>query len=228
MKSKLFLLALVLLLPVPAAADDVGTLVGAAVRSRPTYDGSDRQTTDLVPVLRYYGPTLFARTTQGFLEGGARTTLGSGVYAGVQLGYEVGPRDGDPGASAGAHFEWDTRIGPAPIFTLVRFRQHLDSDRGRHLDARVSAGVYDGGGVLLLVFGQATFASEKHLQEYYGVSDSGLLYTSLGLLGSYDLTRHWLLVFGVEARRLGSAAAGSAFVQDRTNYYANGGIAYRF
>ena len=55
MKSKLFLLALVLILPVPAAADDIGTLVGAAVRTRPTYDGSDRQTTDLIPHYRGLG-----------------------------------------------------------------------------------------------------------------------------------------------------------------------------
>jgi outer membrane scaffolding protein for murein synthesis (MipA/OmpV family) len=228
MKNKLFLLALALSLPIPAGADDIGTLLGAAVRTRPQYDGSDRQTTDLIPVIRYYGPVLFARTTQGFLEGGARKELGKGVYAGAQIGYEVGPRDGDPGASAGAHLEWDTNIGPAPVFFLARYRAHLDSDRGQHVDARVSAGVYDRGGMLLVLFGQATFASEKHLQEYYGVADSGLLYSSFGLLGSYDLTRQWLLVFGAEARRLGSAADGSAFVQDRTNYYANAGITYRF
>jgi hypothetical protein len=87
------LLWLPLLVPLAALAQiapEDYTLIGAAVRSRPAYDGSDAQRTDLIPVLRYYGKPWFARTTQGILEGGARWALTPGVDAGVQLAYEEG------------------------------------------------------------------------------------------------------------------------------------------
>src|SRR5215510_5490874 len=98
MRALLFVLAL---LPCAAFADDDYTLIGLGVRTRPEFDGSNSRTVDVVPYLRYYGKTLFVRTTQGILEGGARMNIGQEFYAGVQLAYEAGPRDGDPGASLG-------------------------------------------------------------------------------------------------------------------------------
>ncbi len=65
-------------------------LVGAGLRARPAYDGSDSQRGELIPVLRYYGRPWFARTTQGVLEGGARVELAPGLNLGVQLAYEGG------------------------------------------------------------------------------------------------------------------------------------------
>jgi outer membrane scaffolding protein for murein synthesis (MipA/OmpV family) len=87
-----------LLVPLAALAQiapEDYTLIGAAVRSRPAYDGSDAQRTDLIPVLRYYGKPWFARTTQGILEGGARWALTPGVDAGVQLAYEEGRKSSE-------------------------------------------------------------------------------------------------------------------------------------
>jgi outer membrane scaffolding protein for murein synthesis (MipA/OmpV family) len=204
------------------------TLLGAGLRYRPHYDGSDRQTTDMVPVLSYSRGPLFARTTYGVLEGGARFAMAGGLSAGVQLAHEAGPRDGDPGASVGAHLEWNTKAGPAPVNALARLRSHLDSERGVQLDARLTVGIFESGGLRAGLFGQATWGSEKHLLAYYGVRDSGLLYTSVGLLGSYDLGRRWLAVASAELRRLADNPASSAFVQDRTNSYVSAGIAYRF
>ncbi len=66
------------------------TLLGAGVRTRPAYDGSASQVTDLIPVVRYYGKPLFARTTQGILEGGARTEVAPGLALGAQLANEAG------------------------------------------------------------------------------------------------------------------------------------------
>ena len=217
---------LMVLIPLGVQAEEI--LLGAGARNRPVFDGSADQTTDLIPVLRYYGRPWFARTTQGVLEGGARFALKPGLDGGVQLAYEQGPRDGDPGASLGLHMELDTKIGPAPLNLLARTRTQLDSDRGSQADLRATLGIYGGGGLQAGVFGQASWASEKHMQEYYGVSDAGLLFTSLGLLGSYDLSRHWVAVASAELRRLGSAPARSAFVQDRTGHYVSAGLAYRF
>ena len=215
-----------MLVSLPALAEEI--LLGAGVRNRPVFDGSGDQTTDLIPVLRYYGTPWFARTTQGILEGGARFALKQGLDAGVQLAYEPGPRDGDPGASLGLHLELDTKIGPAPLNLLARTRTHLDSDRGTQADLRATLGIYGGGGLQAGVFGQATWASEKHMQAYYGVGDAGLLFTSVGLLASYDLARHWVAVASAELRRLASEPSRSGFVQDRTNRYLSAGLAYRF
>src|SRR5258706_3324105 len=132
-------LVLLLLLPLQVFAQDAPpadyTLIGAGVRTRPAYDGSSSQTTDVIPVLRYYGKPLFARTTQGILEGGVRTELTPGLAVGAQLAYEAGRKgseadflrnnnipDIDPGASAGVHAEWDTKLGPAPLNVLGRLR----------------------------------------------------------------------------------------------------------
>jgi outer membrane scaffolding protein for murein synthesis (MipA/OmpV family) len=204
------------------------TLLGAGLRSRPKYDGSDRQTTELVPVVRYFDGALFARTTQGILEGGARLTFAHGLAAGVQIAHEHGPQDEDPGASLGAHIEWVTKAGPAPVSALMRFRKHTDAERGQELDARLTVGVYGSGGLRLGVFGQATWASEKHMLAYYDVRASGLLHTALGALGTYVLSRLWLAVGKVESRRLADDPARSVFVQDRTGTHVSAGVAYRF
>jgi len=221
-------LLLVFLLCIPQVVFSEEILLGAGVRNRPVYDGSGDQTTDLIPVVRYYGRPWFARTTQGILEGGARFALKPGLDGGVQLAYEQGPRDGDPGASLGLHMELDTKIGPAPLNLLARTRTHLDSDRGSQADLRATLGIYGSGGLQAGVFGQATWASEKHMQAYYGVGDAGLLFTSVGLLGSYDLARHWVALASAELRRLAGEPSRSAFVQDRTNHYLSAGLAYRF
>jgi outer membrane scaffolding protein for murein synthesis (MipA/OmpV family) len=217
---------LMVLIPLGVQAEEI--LLGAGARNRPVFDGSADQTTDLIPVLRYYGKPWFARTTQGVLEGGARFALKPGLDGGVQLAYEQGPRDGDPGASLGLHMELDTKIGPVPLNLLARTRTQLDSDRGSQADLRATLGIYGGGGLQAGVFGQATWASEKHMQAYYGVGDAGLLFTSVGLLGSYDLARHWVAVASAELRRLASEPSRSGFVQDRTNHYLSAGLAYRF
>ena len=218
------------------------TLVGAALRSRPAYDGSDAQRTDVIPVLRYYGKPWFARTTQGMLEGGARWALLPGVDAGVQLVYEEGRKtsesalpaslglsDIDPGVSLGAHVEWDFRIGPAPVGLLARLRQHTDSDRGGQADLRLNVGLLARGGLQLGAFAQATWASSKSVESFYAVSNasSGLLHTSVGLLGSYEISRHWMALAGVQARRLHGDAAGSPIVERESSYSVNVGLAYR-
>jgi outer membrane scaffolding protein for murein synthesis (MipA/OmpV family) len=147
---------------------------------------------------------------------------------GAQLTYESGPLDHDPGASIGVHAEGDRTIGRVPLNGLVRVRQHLDTDRGLEVDARATVGVYGSHGVLAGVFAQATWASEKHFQSYYGIRESGLLYTSLGALASYDLTERWLLVSSVEHRRLASDAARSPIVEKRSGINATVGLGYRF
>jgi len=251
-------LALGLIAPLAAlgqspAEDDV--LIGAGLRARPAYDGSASQRGEPIPVLRYYGRPWFARTTQGLLEGGARVELAPGLNLGVQLAYEGGRAasesgflrshnvpDIDLGISFGLHVEWDRKLGPVPITLLARGRRHADADQGAQADLRLTAGIYGEGGVLAGAFAQATWANAKSVQSFYGitpqqsavtglaVSDagSGLLFTSIGLLWSVDLSREWLAVGSAEARKLRGDAARSPLAERTSNTYASVSLARRF
>jgi MipA family protein len=235
-----------LMLPVSALAQiapDDYALVGMAARTRPAYDGSESQRTDVIPVLRYYGQPWFARTTQGVLEGGARWWIVPGLDFGVQLAYEEGRKtsesdllqnlnlpDVHTGASVGAHVEWDSKIGRAPVSLLGRYRQHTDTDRGSQFDLRFNVGLHRSGGLIVAGYAQATWASSKAVRSFYVLPDAhgGLLHTSLGLLGSYDFARHWSAVAGLQGRRLQGDATESPIVETKSSFYANAGIAYRF
>lgn len=225
-----WLAAVCLILSTSAQAQ--GTLLGAGLRSRPDYDGSREQVADVVPVIRYYGERWFARTTQGILEGGVRAELDQYFWVGAQLAYEAEfdhpAVDAPVGLSAGLHLEWDRHFGRVPVAFLLRARQHLDTSLGGQADLRVTAGLLSRWGLLAVGFGQATWGTENAVASRYGARDSGLLFTSFGLLGSYDLTARWLLVGSVELRQLYDAARESVVAEESSNYYAMFGLAYRF
>ncbi len=219
-----------LLLPAVALAQDLGTLLGAGVRYRPDYDGASRHEVEPIPVVRYYGRFLFARTTQGILEGGARYELAKGLAAGAQLAYEGGNdrTNLDPGASAGVHLEWDTKVGPAPVNLLARTRHHLESGRGWQADLRGTVGVYGGGGLLVGVFAQGTWASGEWVRSYYTAGGGGLIHSSLGVEGAYVLNPRWVLLGSAYGRQLHRDAATSPITERQTSYYASVAAAYRF
>src|SRR5256885_16546890 len=93
MTARCMALALLLIVPLAALAQTAlpeYAWIGAGVRTRPAYDGSAAQRTDLIPTVRYYGAPWFARTTQGILEGGVGAEPTRGLHVGVQLAYEGG------------------------------------------------------------------------------------------------------------------------------------------
>jgi MipA family protein len=254
--SRVATLAFGLLVPLSAFAELTNdSLLGPGLRTKPAYDGSASQRTELVPVVRYLGQPWFARSTQGVVEGGVRMELAPGLHAGAQLAYEPGRRMGDSdflkshnvssidrGASAGVHLEWDHQFGPMPVTLLVRARQHTDSDLGAQADLRLSAGVYQSGRFSAGVFTQATWASAKSAGAFYGITPqqsaatglpafgagSGRVFGSVGLLWSVDLTREWIVVGSMEARRLQGDAARSPLAERASNYYMAAGLAYHF
>ena len=59
-------------------------------------------------------------------------------------------------------------------------RKHLDADHGTQADLRVTMGLYGDNRVVAGVYGQATWASSRFTQAYYGIDEPGLLYTALG------------------------------------------------
>src|SRR3989454_2590792 len=186
MTARCTALALLLIVPLAALAQTAlpeYAWIGAGVRTRPAYDGSAAQRTDLIPTVRYYGGPWFARTTQGILEGGARMELSRGLNLGAQLAYEGGRLasesdflrsnnvpDIKPGASVGLHVEWDRKLGPVPVTLLARGRHFIDSDRGAQADLRLTAIVFGGGAVSAAGFIQGTWANPKSIQSVYGIT----------------------------------------------------------
>lgn len=239
-----------------AQVADMGeAYVGLGGRVRPAYEGADSRRGGAIPYLRLYAEHLFARTTQGMLEGGVRSNPAGGVVFGAQLVYEEGRvtdesaflkahnfEDIDAGASVGVHAEADWKIGPMPLNALARFRRNADSDLGAHVDLRLTAGIFSRWGVDAGVFGQLTWSDEKATQNYFGLTPqqssqtglpaysagAGLRNVAFGILGSVDISKHWLVLWGLNARRLEGDARNSPIVQERTNWFANGGLAYRF
>jgi outer membrane scaffolding protein for murein synthesis (MipA/OmpV family) len=115
-----------------------------------------------------------------------------------------------------------------PVTFLIRARQHLDADRGGQADLRVTAGVVSRGSLQAAVFGQATWGSENAVRSMYGAPRAGLLFVSAGVLGSFDLSRHWLLVGSLAVHALRDEAEQSALAERKSNRYASAGVAYRF
>jgi len=243
MRAALFIL--LALSSLPLSAQDYPNLIGPAVRTRPAYDGSASQRLDVVPILDYEKGHLFARTVQGVLEAGTRTSVGSGLKLGGQIAYEEGRKKSESGflrernepdigvgASIGAHAEWSFNLGPAPVILLARWRQQLQTDRGSQTDARATVGVLEAGAFKAGLFGQATWATQRAVRTYYGSGgfqpSGGLLFVSAGALASYDVGKRWAILGSVERRRLQGDAARSPLVEKKSNTYATAGIAYRF
>jgi MipA family protein len=251
-------IAMAFLLAVPAMAFaelSNDSMIGPGLRSRPAYDGSGSQHVEFVPVIRHFGEYWFVRSTQGVLEGGPRLELAPGLHAGAQLAYEPGRRASESpflgahgmpdikrGASVGLQVEWDHTFGPMPVTLLGRVRKNTQSDLGTQADLRLSAGVLKSGPFGAGVFTQATWADSKAANALYGVTPAqsaagglaafhagaGMVFASVGVLGSMDLGPRWLLVGSLEARRLRGDAASSPLAERRSNHYVSVGAAYRF
>lgn len=238
-----------------AQSTDDEKYVGAGARVRPAYEGADSSRVDPIPYLRLYGEHFFARTTQGILEGGWRTQPFGGVVFGAQLAYEEGRitddsaflsehrfEDLDPSVSLGLHAEGDWKLGPVPLNVLLRYRQDIDSDNGAQADLRVTAGVLDWNRVRAALFGQVTWGDGKSTQRYFGITPqqaaasglpaygagAGTRSVQLGVLGDVDLAKHCVGLWGITYQQLQDDAANSPLTQDRNNWYANAGVAYRF
>ncbi|HEY7985435.1 MAG TPA: MipA/OmpV family protein, partial [Methylophilaceae bacterium] len=111
-----------------AAETPDATLIGGGITYEPAYDGSRSSKVAAVPIISYTGNNLFARTTEGILEGGVRVELLDGLHLGAQLAYEEGRETSDSdllkrhnfetldsSASYGAFVQYEKDIGPMPI-----------------------------------------------------------------------------------------------------------------
>src|SRR5258706_14512709 len=92
MAARCMVLALLAVVPLSAFAQSPApdpTLIGAGVRTRPAYDGSGAQRTDLIPTARYYGKHRFARPTQGILAVGRSVERAPGLNTGAASAIEI-------------------------------------------------------------------------------------------------------------------------------------------
>ncbi|HVY06563.1 MAG TPA: MipA/OmpV family protein [Burkholderiales bacterium] len=241
--------------PVFAQSTDDEKYIGAGARLRPAYDGADSTRVDAIPYVRLYGEHFFARTVHGLLEGGWRTQPLGGVIFGAQAAYEEGRRsrdsaflserhfdDLDPSVSLGVHAESSWKIGPVPMGVLLRYRHDVEADNGAQADVRAAVGILDWRGWRAGLFGQWTWNDTKATQRYFGITPqqsatsglpayspgSGTRYVQAGLLGDIDIARHWVGLWTVNWQQLQADAADSPLTQQRDNWFANAGVAYRF
>lgn len=252
------ILALAALLTPPAFAEedaDDEQYIGVGGRLRPAYPGADSNRGDVIPYVGLGGEHWFATTELGILEGGLRFRPFAHVTLGAQLAYEEGRKPDesaflkehgiseiDPGVSAGVFAQTQGKLGPVPFLARLRYRQDVRSDNGAQADARVMAGVLDWKGLRAAVYGQLTWEDSKAAQTWFGLTPgaaaaaglpayspgSGLRFWQLGVIGDVDIARHWIGIWGVNVQVLGDDAADSPLTLDRTGWYANAGIAYRF
>ena len=151
----------------------------------------------------------------------------------MQLAYEAGNdrTDVDPGASIGAHPEWDTKVGPAPFNVLGRVRYHLESDLGMQYDLRGAVGVYGSRALKSRVFAPATWATDEWVRSYYTTGDGGLLlqnHCGRRRRSVRPQPATGVALASASVRRLHGDAASSPITEDKTNYYVSVGLAYRF
>lgn len=230
-------------------------LIGAGIEIQPAYDGSRHQTSEPVPIIRYFGHTAFIRDTQGILEGGLRYSLLPGLFVGGQLAYEPGrftyqssllEQNHLPGiansVSWGAHLEWDTQLGPAPINLLLRDRQRTDSINGNLVDVRLNIGILDYHHLGLALFTQSTWANRTYNTHFYGLSaaqsvqtglayyhpGAGVIFNTYGLMGGYELNSHWALFGSIEDRRYSALVNESPLVDASSARYINMSLIYQF
>jgi outer membrane scaffolding protein for murein synthesis (MipA/OmpV family) len=221
------------------------SLLGAALWRRPAYDGSASMVTQPVPIISYEGYPWFARTMQGVLEGGLRKEVAPKLNLGVQLAYESGRKTSEsnllrsrnapsiePGASIGAHVEWNPQLGPMPLSLIARLRQAVDVDHGAQADLRLTVGILEKYGFDAALFGQVTWADARSVRKFYGAPGfdpgGGLLSGGLGVFVLYDLSRDWVVMASIEGHRLYGDAASSPLTERRSNFYAFAGPAYKF
>jgi len=214
--------------------------LGAGVRSGPAYDGPPPTRTELIPSVRYYGRPWFARTTQGMLEGGARIEITTDLHLGAQFAYEGGRIASEAVFLASRNVRTSSRA--LPPASMPNGISGSDRCRSRSWPARASSSTPTGGRRPICALPRSSTAaarspclsssrgpgrSAKSNQSFYGVTPevsastglpqytpgSGLLFTTGGVLWGVDLSRSWIVVGNLEARRLHGDAAGSPLVE---------------
>jgi outer membrane scaffolding protein for murein synthesis (MipA/OmpV family) len=232
-------------------------LLGISVQIRPEYDGSRSANMGLIPVLMYSKDHWFARTTEGILEAGAKTVLVGNFYYGIQVAYEEG-RDShysdflklhrvdnlNPSLSLGGFLQYQNTIGSVPLDMLARYRKDIDISRGDQIDLRLTAGIYRSKDKKLNaeIFAQSTWANDKALQNYYGITNQDAVTTGLspfhpnggnmsnevGFWGSYNLNSHWMLMGNIETHQIARDAKHSPLTEVSQNNYFSLGVAYQY
>lgn len=256
--SLLLASAAILVMPGKALAQsspEPEQFIGMGLKREPAYDGARGSDWQVVPIVRYEGRHLFARTSQGFPEAGAFVQPFAGVRLGASLSLADGRKVSDAGlpgvrgiedqgqtTSLGPFIELRTQAGPVPLEVTARWREALQSGRGAEADMRLAFGLYGSAKVRLQGYGQLTWANADALAGAYGISaaqsgasglaayrpGSGLRHASLGLRGQWDLRPYWSVVGVLERRRLSDRVTSSPLVAAKSAATATVGLVYRF
>jgi prepilin-type processing-associated H-X9-DG protein len=230
-------------------------ILGAVIQYGPAYQGSNKNTANIIPILSLSRNLFYAQTTEGILEGGVKRVFSDNYSYGVQLAYEDGRTNKgilngvkilsiNPSISYGAFLQYEEQVGYIPIDFVARYRKDIDSARGSQFDLRLTVGIYGGEHEKLNaeIFMQRTFADQKAMHTYYGIDKSesiktgsiiyspngGTLNSRFGIWSSYEFTQNLLLVGEIEKVFLGSMPLHSPIAKKSDSNYISLGVAYKF
>ncbi|RFA29921.1 hypothetical protein CAI21_08835 [Alkalilimnicola ehrlichii] len=221
--------------------------IGLSGGAIPRYEGSDRLTILALPEIDVtWRDTLFANTSQG---AGFYAINHDRLQLGASLGYDFGRRERHDrqnlrgmgnidDAALGMVFAGYSWLGLDFSISVART---LGGARGTVAEAGLAYPVLLGERLVFVPNLSASWADDKHMSSYFGVSQSqasrsgyarytaaaGIKDVGVGFQAVYGLNNHWTLNLGIHASYLLDEAAESPLVQERLQPSGGVGIVYR-
>lgn len=239
----------IVLAPLAGPIPEWRATLGMGVAEMPAYEGSTRYLTEPAPEFDLrYRDIAFASVSDGV---GVNLIRGTTYRAGIAVGYDTG-RDRhlqnrlngleniDPAAEPRLFAE----IGLLPVVVTLDVRRAIGGHNGVIGDIGAYIPVVGREDLVVFVGPSVTFANERYMQSYFGIStadalgsragfhpyeaQAGLKNTDLGLVAVYNFTEHWFVDTTVSWERLVDSAGNSPIVQDRNQIGVAFTVGYEF
>lgn len=239
----------VVMAPLGGPVPDWRITLGAGAAYLPRYEGSDHYYVQPAPAIDIrYKDIAFASLGDGV---GVNLIRGDLFRAGVAVGYDVG-RDqhlagrlnglGNIGAAAEPRLFAEYAL--LPVVFQADLRRAIGGHNGVIGDVAAYAPVVGNEDLTVFVGPSVTFANDRYMESYFGVSTAqaqgsraglpfyraggGIKDATLGATAIYRFTEHWLVDANVTYERLLGSATSSPIVQDPNQLGLNVTLDYAF
>jgi outer membrane scaffolding protein for murein synthesis (MipA/OmpV family) len=239
----------IVLAPLGGPVPDWRVTLGGGAVYMPLYEGADHYHLQPAPAIDIrYKDIAFASIGDGI---GVNLLSGDYYRAGIAVGYDVG-RDqhlagrlnglGNIGTAAEPRLFVEYSILPAVL--TADLRRGIGGHEGVIGDLGAYMPVVGNETLVVFVGPQVTFANQRYMQSYFGVStaqalssraglpayraNGGLKDVMFGATAIYRLTQDWLIDAGVSYERILGSATNSPIVQDPTQLGISVILAYDF
>jgi outer membrane scaffolding protein for murein synthesis (MipA/OmpV family) len=239
----------IVLAPLAGPVPEWRAMLGMGIAQMPAYEGSTRYLTEPAPEIDVrYRDIAFASVSDGV---GVNLIRGKTYRAGIAVGYDTGRdrhvqnrlnglRNIDPAAEPRLFAE----IGLLPVVVTLDVRRAIGGHNGVIGDIGAYVPVVGREDLVVFVGPSVTFANERYMQSYFGISTAdalgsrvgfhrynaqgGLKNANLGLVAVYNFTDQWFADATVSWERLADSAGNSPIVQDRNQIGVALTVEYEF